>query len=527
MIKGTSRVTAKSPLRTLTGILAEFYDYIFDSDLLELWEALKSWTFDGRVIDNMLLRKDSALLQQAQEAKSSDADEATPAQPATHEYRKEIVVQSEVPVWALGIDRSNPRYAAFSFPKVVVEIDIEKSWKFSKAQLKNKRDKSGSPPGVAATPPIDVPSTSLDEKASTLARSAPMSHDLAVPIPPSPPSTLRRQTETIIATLKRKDTTSSKRTELQRVQSTDDLQTLRRRTLSTGNRPEPDPNAPGVDPSYSLRRPGGSTWIESHPSLPYYISCMTDSQGRTLLNAYEFGQPEILGSIAHGSGKASRVRFDRYGERFGVVDDAGVLSLYRFEPTAYNGRTPFFLLPCHSRYASDLAFLDSDSVVASAGSSPGHINNIAIWDTLLPAHKALVKGFHIHESGASALAYDRQRHMLYSAGKKGDMAVIDIRQHAIVKTFQAHSHLIQTLAMDEHHGVVMSGSSDGNIKLWDLQTFADVGHLKQVHAAKRFITPSLEKAPVTMYGITEISCSEYYAMTCGADGNVHLLKHEP
>lgn len=55
--------------------------------------------------------------------------------------------------------------------------------------------------------------------------------------------------------------------------------------------------------------------------------------------------------------------------------------------------------------------------------------------------------------------------MLISAGKKGDICVIDIRQRQIRQRFQAHESAIKCLAMDPSEEFFVTGSADGDIKV--------------------------------------------------------------
>ncbi|KAI9142210.1 WD40-repeat-containing domain protein [Paraphysoderma sedebokerense] len=229
----------------------------------------------------------------------------------------------------------------------------------------------------------------------------------------------------------------------------------------------------------------------------------------------------------HHQTKITRLRFDPFGHKFGATDVAGDLCLYQFG--VGNGNQgmilPYMVLSCHSRQASDFTFLNSTSVVATAGSSPGHISNIAIWDTLLPTHKARIKGFHVHESGAQTLIYDVNSQRLISGGKKGDICVFDLRQRLCINTFAAHSQTVNTLAIDPVRQTLLSGSNDGNIKIWNLKTFEEISCIKHIHPSKRFLTPSLDKMPVSTYGVMQIVPGRNFHLSCGADGTVKAFRH--
>ncbi len=56
--------------------------------------------------------------------------------------------------------------------------------------------------------------------------------------------------------------------------------------------------------------------------------------------------------------------------------------------------------------------------------------------------------------------------MLLSGGKKGDIAVIDLRQRQVVASFQAHERSVRALSIV--NGKLLSGSVDEDVKCWEL-----------------------------------------------------------
>ena len=122
---------------------------------------------------------------------------------------------------------------------------------------------------------------------------------------------------------------------------------------------------------------------------------------------------------------------------------------------------------CHSKQTSDFVFQGgSSSLFCTAGHSADG-RNVALWDTLMPQKRGLVQGFTFHDSGASAVLYAPQHYRLVTAGKKGQIAVWDVRQNKQLHFFKAHDHPIKCLAIDPSEEFIVSGSVDGDIKVKD------------------------------------------------------------
>ncbi len=80
------------------------------------------------------------------------------------------------------------------------------------------------------------------------------------------------------------------------------------------------------------------------------------------------------------------------------------------------------------------------SLICTAGHDAAG-KNVALWDTLAPQKRANVQSFSFHESGASALLFAPQHLQLLSAGKRGQVAVWDLRQQRQVHFFRAHDQV--------------------------------------------------------------------------------------
>lgn len=91
--------------------------------------------------------------------------------------------------------------------------------------------------------------------------------------------------------------------------------------------------------------------------------------------------------------------------------------------------------------------------------------NVCIWDSILPHGKALVVAFTCHDQGASSLVFAPQHQVLISAGKRGDVCLIDVRTKTIRHKFTAHESAVKCIAIDPHEEYFATGSADGDIKV--------------------------------------------------------------
>ena len=107
---------------------------------------------------------------------------------------------------------------------------------------------------------------------------------------------------------------------------------------------------------------------------------------------WEWGhaQPVSVPRPAGTFAKVTRVRYSEHGNKFGVADADGNVSLWQVGLSSANTR-PFFTYQCHSKLTSDFVFLSSCSMIATAGHS-SESRNVALWDSLLPHKKALITG---------------------------------------------------------------------------------------------------------------------------------------
>ncbi|KYN36646.1 DmX-like protein 2 [Trachymyrmex septentrionalis] len=252
--------------------------------------------------------------------------------------------------------------------------------------------------------------------------------------------------------------------------------------------------------------------ISSHPLLPLYLTGSQDGS----VSLWEWGhQTAVATPRAPGTfAKVTRVRFSQHGNKFGVADSDGHLSLFQVACREGTAR-PFFTYQCHTKVTSDFVFLGACSLVATAGhGSEGR--NVALWDTLLPQNKSLVQGFMCHDQGASALILAPQHQLLISGGKKGDINIFDVRQRQQRQRFQAHESAIKCLALDPHEEFFVSGAGDGDIKIWGLTVHSLLYSFPSEHPRSSFFKNIGQ-------GVTQLHVdSAGRLFSCGADGSMKV-----
>ncbi|XP_066993059.2 dmX-like protein 2 isoform X2 [Anabrus simplex] len=250
----------------------------------------------------------------------------------------------------------------------------------------------------------------------------------------------------------------------------------------------------------------------SHPILSMYLTGSQDGS----VQLWEWNQvnavatPRPPGTFA----KVTRVRFSEHGNKFGVADGDGNLSLWQ-AAFSHGSSVPFFTYQCHNKITSDFVFLGSCSVLATAGHS-SESKNVAMWDSLLPLKKSLISAFTCHDQGASSLVYAPQHQLLISAGKKGDVCIIDVRQRQLRHRFQAHESPIKCLAIDPGEEFFVTGSADGDIKVWALSMHNALYSFPGEHARSSFFKNIGQ-------GVTQLHVdSNSRLFSCGADGSMKV-----
>ncbi|NXF25131.1 DMXL1 protein, partial [Rhodinocichla rosea] len=130
--------------------------------------------------------------------------------------------------------------------------------------------------------------------------------------------------------------------------------------------------------------------MASHPTLPYYLTGAQDGSVRM----FEWGHAQQITCFrSGGNSRVTRMRFNYQGNKFGIVDADGYISLYQTNwkccPLTGTSPKPYLTWQCHNKTANDFVFISSSSLIATAGFSSDN-RNICLWDTLVSPANSLV-----------------------------------------------------------------------------------------------------------------------------------------
>ncbi|KAN0040986.1 hypothetical protein ACTFIV_003522 [Dictyostelium citrinum] len=259
--------------------------------------------------------------------------------------------------------------------------------------------------------------------------------------------------------------------------------------------------------------------LESHPNSSFYLSGGID--GSVCL--WQFGIPEVLTAYQlPQKPRIVRCKFNQSGTKFGACDMAGNILLWQFAAQE-DTLKPFYSLQAHSKQCLDFTFLNSGSLLATAGisNSDSKSRDICLWDVLLPPNKSLIASYTDQENGASSIVYSPKRQTIIVGGKKGSLSLYDIRTHKQLDSFKAHHLNTKSLALDPFEEFVCSGSSDGNIKIWSLPSMTCLNTFEDAHKKQTFVRPTgVFKSPVSTYGVMQVRLENNGLFSCGSDGRV-------
>ncbi|NWS67793.1 DMXL2 protein, partial [Crotophaga sulcirostris] len=174
---------------------------------------------------------------------------------------------------------------------------------------------------------------------------------------------------------------------------------------------------------------------------------------------FEWTRPQQLVCFQQaGNARVTRMYFNSQGNKCGVADGEGFLSIWQVNQTTSNPK-PYLSWQCHSKTTSDFAFITSSSLVATSGQSNDN-RNVCLWDTLVSSGNNLIHAFTCHDHGATVLQYAPKHQLLISGGRKGYICIFDIRQRQILYTFQAHESAVKALALDPSEDYFVTGSAE-------------------------------------------------------------------
>ncbi|XP_063996764.1 dmX-like protein 1 isoform X1 [Pogoniulus pusillus] len=256
--------------------------------------------------------------------------------------------------------------------------------------------------------------------------------------------------------------------------------------------------------------------MASHPTLPYYLTGAQDGSVRM----FEWGHAQQIACFrSGGNSRVTRMRFNYQGNKFGIVDADGYISLYQTNwkccPLTGTSPKPYLTWQCHNKTANDFVFISSSSLIATAGFSSDN-RNICLWDTLVSPANSLVHAFVCHDTGSTVLAYAPKHQLLISGGRKGFTCIIDLRQKQQQQLLQSHDSPVKAIAVDPTEEYFVTGSAEGNIKVWSLSTFSLLHTFINEHARQ-----SLFRNIGT--GVMQIETGPAnHILSCGADGTVKM-----
>nr|XP_020461424.1 dmX-like protein 2 isoform X3 [Monopterus albus] len=251
--------------------------------------------------------------------------------------------------------------------------------------------------------------------------------------------------------------------------------------------------------------------MTSHPIYQYYMTGAQDGSVRM----FEWNRPQQLICFRQaGNARVTRLYFNSQGNKCGVADGEGFLSLWQVNQTSSNPK-PYLSWQCHTKTCGDFAFITSSSLIATAGQSNDN-RNVCLWDTLISPSNTMVHAFPCHENGATVLQYAPKQQLLITGGRKGFVCVFDIRQRQLLHTFQAHDSAIKALALDAFEDFFVTGSAEGNVKVWKLAGHGLMHSFSNEHA-KQSIFRNIGA------GVMKVETwPGNRIFTCGADGTLKM-----
>uniref|UniRef100_A0AAY4DLG9 RAVE complex protein Rav1 C-terminal domain-containing protein n=1 Tax=Denticeps clupeoides TaxID=299321 RepID=A0AAY4DLG9_9TELE len=252
-------------------------------------------------------------------------------------------------------------------------------------------------------------------------------------------------------------------------------------------------------------------------STRYDDVCVSDLTGAQdgSVRMFEWGHAQQITCFrSPGNSRVTRIRFNYQGNKFGVVDSDGSLSLWQTNSSG-NTPKPYLTLQCHNKTAHDFVFVGSSSLIATAGLSIDN-RNVCLWDTLVTPSKSLVHAFTCHESEATVLSLAPKQQLLLAGGRKGWISVLDLAQRVQRQSLQAHDSPVKALAVGSTEACFISGSAEGNLKVWSLSTQTLLHSFPNEHSRQ-----SLFRNLGTGVMQIEVGPSDH-VFSCGADGTMKM-----
>eukprot|EP00045_Choanoeca_perplexa_P017466 m.253905 g.253905 ORF g.253905 m.253905 type:complete len:776 (-) comp17548_c0_seq2:900-3227(-) len=254
---------------------------------------------------------------------------------------------------------------------------------------------------------------------------------------------------------------------------------------SPKNITEVDPTPPDTPPkevTTTLTRSTSDTKrLCTHPRYDIYASAGHDE----LIALWSFDQEQHTGTYSltkNSSGsKTTHTAFDLYGCRFGLSESDGLLSLWQF--AQQSSGVPFRQLTTELKRLEYFEFL-SASVIAMGG-QPSSKHAVEVWDTLLPAHKAVVRRFDGLDASVKSMLYLPEQQQLLCGSVRGSVSIIDMRMQRLLKSLPLHDSTVRKMILCEDGRHVASTGSEGAVRLWDSKSGTERQHWQNLHGRGR------------------------------------------
>eukprot|EP01028_Stygiella_incarcerata_P009236 TRINITY_DN4341_c0_g1_i1.p1 TRINITY_DN4341_c0_g1~~TRINITY_DN4341_c0_g1_i1.p1 ORF type:complete len:2167 (-),score=543.64 TRINITY_DN4341_c0_g1_i1:1575-7592(-) len=253
--------------------------------------------------------------------------------------------------------------------------------------------------------------------------------------------------------------------------------------------------------------------LATHPFLPFYIS--GNDEGKVHL--WKFGLEKCIREFVSKGEGISSVHFGPSGYKFGCTDRAGYLSLWQFDP-APDSLSPFLTIHAHATRANDFCFMGCSTLIATGGAAAGAIRELTLWDMMSqPTPNVIQCSF---EPVRLIYSPFSGRDEILCGGKKGEVAVFDVRKNAFRQVWTPHTGPVHGLSLSPVGGKFFcSGGGDGDVRVWDSETLELLDHFEGAHGKRSVVNLKGSKHMKT-FGITDLVVGSTFLDTCGADGRV-------
>lgn len=262
----------------------------------------------------------------------------------------------------------------------------------------------------------------------------------------------------------------------------------------------------------SLKRP---RLVNSHPTEPYII--IGDYYGN--LYAQHIFNNDIATFSTEFNTKVTALSIQQSGTMFAAAQSKYV-SLFSF--CQHSCDRPFARFDTHGSYVQALTFAQGSGIFATCQMpSPYFDANVVFWDSILPPGNAMITSFTVEQIGHPvSICFCPKLYEVVIGTGKGSLVIIDTRKYEIMKVLKAHEKGIYAVNIDQEDRYCFSGGGEGAVKIWDMNTFENVGHINNVHTTKNVKSRQKWRS----IAITDIEIRDRLVYTCGLDGNINCIE---